>query len=82
MTLSEAYALLSLPRAVGAHPETGDLITAAIGRFGPYLKYQERFVSLKKEDDVLTIDLDRAITHLAEAASKPKSVRPSRKKKS
>jgi DNA topoisomerase-1 len=64
--LDTALGLLSLPRDVGAHPETGQMITAGIGRFGPYVKHGSNYVSLK-EDDVLTIGLNRAVTLIAES---------------
>jgi DNA topoisomerase-1 len=57
---------LALPRELGPHPENGELITAAIGRFGPYLKHGKEFRSLPKDDDVLTIGLNRAVSLLAE----------------
>ena len=65
-----AIGLLALPRDVGPHPETGDMIQAGLGRFGPYLKYQGSFASLPAEDDLLTIGLNRAVDLLAEAAKK------------
>jgi DNA topoisomerase-1 len=65
--LETALGLLSLPRQVGTHPETGELITAGIGRFGPYLKHGPAFASLGADDDVLTIGLNRAVSLLAEA---------------
>jgi DNA topoisomerase-1 len=65
--LETALGLLSLPRDVGKHPETGEAITAGIGRFGPYLKHGTVFASLGADDDVLTIGLNRAVTVLAEA---------------
>jgi DNA topoisomerase-1 len=64
--LETALGLLALPRDVGRHPETGETITAGIGRFGPYLKHGSSFVSLRADDDVLTIGLNRAVTLLAE----------------
>ena len=67
--LAYALGLLSLPRAVGAHPQTGDLIEAGLGRYGPYLKYQGRFTSLT-EDDVLEVGINRAVDLLAEAQKK------------
>lgn len=73
VTLEIALKLLSLPRDVGAHPETSDVITAGIGRFGPYLRYQSKYMSLSTEDDVLSIGLNRAVTILAEA--KPSGAR-------
>ena len=67
--LPKALALLSLPREVGAHPETGDMITANIGRFGPYLLHQGQYTNLKPEDDVLSIGMNRAVTLIAEKAA-------------
>jgi DNA topoisomerase-1 len=64
--LQIALGLLSLPREVGAHPETGQVITAGIGRFGPYVKHGSNYVSLK-EDDVLAIGLNRAVALIAES---------------
>ncbi len=65
VTLEEALKYLSLPRELGAHPETGETISANIGRFGPYVVHQKDFRSLKT-DDVYTISLDRAIEILKE----------------
>lgn len=65
--LQMALALLALPREVGLHPESGQPITAAIGRFGPYIAHDKKYVSLKGDDDVLSIGLNRAVTLLAEA---------------
>ncbi|HEX3066276.1 MAG TPA: type I DNA topoisomerase [Dongiaceae bacterium] len=64
--LAKALALLALPRDVGAHPEDSQMITAGIGRFGPYLKHGTVYKSLAKDDDVLTIGLNRAVSLLAE----------------
>jgi DNA topoisomerase-1 len=70
--LATALGLLSLPREIGRHPETGEPITAGIGRFGPYLKHGSVFASLGADDDVLTIGLNRAVTVLAEAKNGPR----------
>ena len=70
LDFERAIGLLALPRDVGQHPETGDMIQAGLGRFGPYLKYQGSFASLPAEDDLLTIGLNRAVDLLAEAAKK------------
>ena len=64
--LALALKILSLPREVGGHPETGEIILAGIGRFGPYLKMGDRYQSLKGDDDVLEIGLNRAVVVLAE----------------
>jgi DNA topoisomerase-1 len=68
--LDTAIGLLGLPREVGIDPETQDMITAAIGRFGPYIKRGGTFVSLKGDDDVLTIGLNRAAHLMASAPKK------------
>jgi len=70
VTLDVALGLLALPRDIDPHPETGDMVQAGIGRFGPYLKYQGRFTSLPAEDDVLTVGMNRAVDLLAESAKK------------
>ncbi len=67
--LDTALRLLALPREIGRHPETGELITAGIGRFGAYIKHGGSFTSLGGDDDVLTIGLNRAVIMLAEAKS-------------
>jgi DNA topoisomerase I len=67
--LDKALALLALPRTVGLHPESGEPITAGIGRFGPYIKHGSTYKSIGADDDVLTIGLNRAVSLLAEPAS-------------
>jgi DNA topoisomerase-1 len=64
--LDKARGLLSLPREVGIHPSDGQMILAGIGRFGPYIKHGPVYVSLKGDDDVLTIGINRAVTLIAE----------------
>ena len=71
ITLEAALSLAALPRQVGLHPETKEAITAAIGRFGPYIKFANTFVSLKTTDDVLTIDLERALELIAAKKAAP-----------
>jgi DNA topoisomerase-1 len=65
--LEKALMLLSLPRDVGAHPETGKQISAAIGRYGPYLRHDGKSATLPSSDEVFTIGINRAVTVLAEA---------------
>jgi DNA topoisomerase I len=67
--LEKALALLALPRTIGPHPESGEPITAGIGRFGPYIKHGSTYKSIGADDDVLTIGLNRAVSLLAEPAS-------------
>ncbi len=74
--LETALGFLSLPREVGPHPETGHVITAGIGRFGPYLKHDGAYVSLGRDEDVLAIGLNRAVVLLKEA--KPRHRPPGR----
>lgn len=66
VTLETAVQLLSLPRTLGEHPETGEPIQAGIGRFGPYVVHQKDFRSLGPEDDVYSVGLQRALELLAQ----------------
>jgi DNA topoisomerase-1 len=59
--LEKALKLLSLPREVARHPESGEPIKAGIGRFGPYVQHGKTYASLGKDDDVLEIGANRAI---------------------
>jgi DNA topoisomerase I len=70
VTLAQAISLLSLPRDVGLHPETREMIQAGIGRYGPFLKHQGKFVSLPVDDDVLSVGINRAVDLLAAAQLK------------
>ena len=65
-----ALKLMSLPRTLGDHPETGKSVRAAVGRFGPYVTHDGVFASVKAPDDVLEIELDRALVLIAEKAAK------------
>jgi DNA topoisomerase-1 len=66
VTLELAVKLLSLPRTLGVHPETGKEVVAGVGRFGPFVVHDGDFRSLKKDDDVYTVGLDRALELLAQ----------------
>lgn len=70
VTPQMAINLLSLPRTLGNDPETGEEIQAAIGRFGPYVRRGDTFKSLGKNDDIFTVDLDRALALLSQSSSK------------
>ncbi len=59
ISLEEALELFKLPRTVGEYE--GEVIKANIGRFGPYVQIGKLFVSLKKEDDPMTVTLERAV---------------------
>ncbi|MFQ4143054.1 type I DNA topoisomerase [Chlorogloeopsis sp. ULAP02] len=70
VTLEMAVGLLSLPRTLGTHPETGATIQANLGRFGPYVVHNAKegkdYRSLKAGDNVLSISLERALELLSE----------------
>src|SRR4051812_17200049 len=65
VTLDEALKLLDLPRAIGLHPESQQVVVAGLGRFGPYIKHGDDYRSLEASDDLFTIDLERALALLA-----------------
>ncbi|MEL6161837.1 MAG: type I DNA topoisomerase [Cyanobacteria bacterium J06623_5] len=73
VTTEMAVGLLSLPRLLGVHPATGNNIKASLGRFGPYVVHtkgredgKDDYRSIKGDDDVLTITLDRALEMIAQ----------------
>lgn len=66
MNLEKALALLSLPREVGVHPETGKPIMASIGRYGPYVSHDGQYANLETPEEVFDIGINRAVTVLAE----------------
>ncbi len=66
----KALALLSLPRDIGAHPESGKMISAGIGRYGPFVLHDGTYANLESVEDVFSIGLNRAVTVIAEKATK------------
>jgi DNA topoisomerase-1 len=74
ITLEQAIGLLSLPREIGLHPETGEKIEAGIGRFGPYVRMGAVFGSLDRDDDVLAVGLNRAVDLLAKKLASVRSL--------
>jgi DNA topoisomerase-1 len=73
--LDLALKLLSLPREIGKHPETGEPITAGLGRFGPFVRHEKTYASLEAGDEVFDIGLNRAVTLIAEKLLKGPSGR-------
>ena len=65
VTLEEVLKLFELPRKLGETPE-GEAISTNIGRFGPYVRYGDKYVSLKEDDDPYTITPERALVVVAE----------------
>ena len=65
VTLEQALELTRLPRDLGA-TEDGEPLTVSVGRFGPYVRYGAKYVSLKKEDDPYTIPRERALELILE----------------
>jgi len=59
--LEMALKLLSLPRTLGTHPETGEEVKAGVGRYGPFILHDGKFKSLGKDDHVLEVGLERAL---------------------
>jgi DNA topoisomerase I len=81
LTLEIALKLLSLPRTVGKHPETGEPITASIGRYGPYLAHNKKYAKLTSTEDVFNVGMNMAVALLAAppkfgAKGTPRAVTP------
>ena len=64
--LEKALKLLSLPREVGEHPEDGKMITAGLGRYGPFVLHDGTYANLPSVEDIFTVGLNHAVSLLAE----------------
>ena len=69
LDLAMALRLLSLPREIGPHPETGKPITASIGRYGPYLAHDGKYARLSSTAEVFETGMNAAVAKLADAAN-------------
>jgi DNA topoisomerase-1 len=69
VTQEVAERLLSLPREIGPHPESGKPITASIGRYGPYLAHDGKYAKLGSTAEVFETGMNAAVAKLADAAS-------------
>ncbi len=77
ITLDQAMLLKDLPKSIGLHPETGQDMKIGIGRFGPYIKHEDLFVSIPKTDSFFHITIERAAELVTQKKNKP--ARPSKK---
>lgn len=66
LTLDQALRLLTLPREVGVHPEDGKMITAGLGRYGPFVLHAGTYANVSDIDEVFEVGLNRAVALLAE----------------
>ena len=66
ITLEQALQLLSLPRNIGDHPETGKPITAGLGRYGPFILHDGTYANLPSAEELFTVGINRAVVLLAE----------------
>jgi DNA topoisomerase-1 len=69
LDLERALALLSLPRDVGIHPESGKPITAGLGRFGPFVQHDGKYANLPSIEEVFEVGINRAVSLIAEKAA-------------
>jgi DNA topoisomerase-1 len=78
--LEHALRLFSLPLVLGQHPIDGNPITINVGRFGPYIAYNQLFFSLPNKADIFTMELDQAIGIIADEDKKKETKEPKVKK--
>lgn len=76
LEFDKAVQLLALPRKLGLHPETEKAVKAGIGRFGPYVLHERVYASLKPTDDILTVELPRALELLKDKKPRRRASEP------
>jgi len=76
LTLEQALGLLSLPRLIGIHPDRQEPLEAGIGRFGPFIRMGNVYASLDKDDDVLSVGINRAVDVMAKKLDSVRSLGP------
>jgi len=69
LDLDVAVKLLRLPGLAGTHPETGEEITASLGRYGPYLAHGGKYAKLRGTAEIFEVGMNAAVVKLAEAAN-------------
>ncbi|HLD95060.1 MAG TPA: topoisomerase C-terminal repeat-containing protein, partial [Alphaproteobacteria bacterium] len=70
LTLEDALKIGRFPESLGFHPQTKEDVSIGIGRFGPYIKYKDKFISIPKTDDITTIAMDRCLELIAKRQEK------------
>ncbi|MGV2431943.1 MAG UNVERIFIED_CONTAM: type I DNA topoisomerase [Rickettsiaceae bacterium] len=65
--LEIALFLLSLPKAIGNHPDTGEEVQVGIGKYGPYIKYLGKFISIPKNQEIADVTMSDAVEILAKS---------------
>ena len=71
VTLEVAKQYLSLPKNIGSHPETGKMIVAGIGKFGPFVRHDKVFASIPKSENIFEIGINRAVDLITSKQMKP-----------
>ncbi|KJW01883.1 topoisomerase C-terminal repeat family protein [Orientia tsutsugamushi str. Sido] len=69
ITLETAVKLLALPKVIGLNPNTNKEITIAVGRYGPYLKHDGKFISIPKNYDYLNLSINDCIKIITSPSS-------------
>jgi len=71
MDFEKGLRLIKLPRKIGSHPEDGNQIITALGRFGPYIKHNTTYVSIKDPEEMFTLGMNEAVSRLADKRANP-----------